>query len=59
VWGCYVLLNLGLLLRAVAEPIHSLAPAPLWGWVIVFAALSQWLGGIAFVLNTWPRVKAR
>lgn len=58
-WGCYGLLNAGLLLRVVAEPIHTMQPRPLLGWLIVAAALLQWLGGLAFVLNTWPRVKVR
>ncbi|MCB0080549.1 MAG: hypothetical protein KDE47_06450 [Caldilineaceae bacterium] len=58
-WSCYGLLNGGLLLRVVAEPIHAMQSNPLLGWLIVAAALLQWLGGVAFVLNTWPRVRAR
>lgn len=58
-WGCYVSLNMGLLLRVIAEPLQGIHPSPLLGWVIVLAALLQWLGGLAFVLNTWPRVKER
>lgn len=58
-WSCYGLLNAGLLLRVVAEPIHATQPRLLLGWLLVFAALLQWLGGLAFVLNTWPRVKVR
>ncbi|MCB0109512.1 MAG: hypothetical protein KDE53_26500 [Caldilineaceae bacterium] len=58
-WGCYVLLNLGLLLRVVAEPLQSTRPSLGLGWAIVLAALLQWLGGVAFVLNTWSRVKER
>ncbi|MEZ4867772.1 MAG: hypothetical protein R3C14_40980 [Caldilineaceae bacterium] len=58
-WGAYGLLNLGLLTRVVAEPNQSVAPSPVWGWLLVAAAFCQWLGGLAFVLNTWPRVKER
>lgn len=58
-WSCYGLLNAGLLIRVVAEPAHAMQPRPLLGWLIVVAALLQWLGGLAFVLNTWPRVKVR
>ena len=58
-WACYGLLNLGLLIRVIAEPLQSLRPTPLWGWLLVLAALLQWLGGLALVLNTWPRVKER
>jgi hypothetical protein len=52
-------LNSGLLLRVVAEPLQTLRSTRLLGWLLVAAALLQWLGGIAFVLNTWPRVKER
>lgn len=48
----FVLLNLGLLLRVVGEPMAV-------GWLLVASAVLQWLGAAAFVLNTWPRVKGR
>ncbi len=58
-WATYALLNLGLLLRLVAEPAQAVSPAPSWGWLLALSALLQWLGGLAFVANTWPRVKER
>jgi len=58
-WSVYGLLNSGLILRAVAEPVQSMQPTPLWGWMLVLAALLQWVGGVIFVVNTWPRVKER
>lgn len=48
----FVLLNLGLLLRVVGEPMAV-------GWLLVTSAVLQWLGAAAFVANTWPRVKGR
>ncbi len=48
----FVLLNLGLLLRVAAEPLAV-------GWLLVTSAVLQWLGAVAFVVNTWPRVKGR
>lgn len=53
------LLNLGLLLRVAAEPAQLVSAWPGWGWVVVFAALLQWLAGMTFVVNTWPRVKEK
>jgi cbb3-type cytochrome oxidase subunit 1 len=53
------LLNLGLLLRVIAEPAQTVSGWPGWGWLIVLAALLQWLAGLAFVVNTWPRVKEK
>jgi hypothetical protein len=58
-WAVYWLLNSGLLLRVIAEPWQSVQPGPLWGWLLVGAAGLQWLGGVAFVVNTWPRVKEK
>lgn len=57
--AAYALLNLGLLLRVLAEPAQLVSTAPIWGPLIALAALLQWLGGLAFVVNTWPRVKER
>ena len=55
----FVLLNSGLGLRAVGEPIHSLWPAPAWGRVVALSAMLQWVAGMLFVINTWARVKER
>lgn len=58
-WVTYVLLNSGLILRIFAEPLHAIGTGALWGWLLVASALCQWLAGLAFVANTWPRVKER
>jgi hypothetical protein len=55
----YVCLNAGLLLRVIAEPAHTLHPAAGFGWTLGLSATLQWLGGMAFVTNTWARVKER
>ena len=55
----YGLLNVGLLLRAMAEPLHALRPGAGWGWLLVLAAALQWLAGLGFVVNIWGRVKER
>ncbi|GAB4528430.1 MAG: hypothetical protein Fur0018_14510 [Anaerolineales bacterium] len=57
-WAVFGLLNLGLALRAVAEPWHS-AGHRLAGWLLVVSALLQWLAGLLFVWNVWPRVKEK
>lgn len=53
------LLNTGLLLRVVAEPMHTISGQPGWGWLVALSALLQWLAGLIFVGNTWGRVKER
>lgn len=58
-WWTYALLNIGLLLRAVAEPINSTGHNPVSGWALVVSAVLQFLAGLGFVINTWGRVKER
>jgi uncharacterized membrane protein YtjA (UPF0391 family) len=56
-WAVYVLLNTGLLLRVIGEGFGLTAPS--WGWILVLSAVLQWLAGLIFVINTWPRVKEK
>jgi cbb3-type cytochrome oxidase subunit 1 len=58
-WATFWLLNLGLVLRVVSEPMNTLHPGSGWGWLLVVSAAFQWLGGMGFVINTWVRVKAK
>ena len=58
-WATYGFLNLGLLLRTMAEPLHALQPAGGRRWLLALSAVLQWLAGSAFALNTWGRVKER
>lgn len=58
-WVVYGLLNLGLLLRAVGEPLTAGAGGERWGWLLVASALLQWLAGMGFIGNTWLRIKER
>ena len=58
-WATYGLLNGGLLLRAVAEPLQAAHPGGVWGGLLALSALLQWLAGLGFVLNSWGRVKER
>ena len=56
-WWTYALLNIGLLLRAVAEPIQSTQANSTSGWMLVLSAVLQFLSGTLFVVNSWGRVK--
>jgi len=55
----YGLLNAGLALRAVAEPLHAAGAGEGWGGLLALSAVLQWLAGVIFVVNTWGRVKER
>jgi hypothetical protein len=56
-WASYTLLNIGLILRVIGET--AAQPGTIYGWMLVASALFQWLAGLAFVLNTWPRLKVK
>lgn len=55
----FVLLNVGLLLRVVVEPVRAWRPDLLPGWLLIVAAAAQWLAGVGFAVTTWPRVKEK
>ena len=58
-WITYGALNLGLVLRAIAEPLHAAQASQLSGLLLALSAVLQWLSGLTFVANTWPRVKEK
>lgn len=55
----YVTLNVGLIVRAIGEPMLALHPAPAWTVLLIVSAVLQWLGALAFAASTWRRVKGR
>jgi uncharacterized protein involved in response to NO len=56
-WTAWATLNLGLALRVAGEPLAGLhGPRP---GVLVASALLQLAAAAAFVVNTWPRIRAR
>ena len=58
-WATFWLLNAGLLLRVVGEPLQAARPEAGWGWLLAVSAVLQWLAGLGFVSNTWARVKEK
>ena len=58
-WATFWLLNVGLVLRMVGEPLNAIMPLAGFGWLLVVSAVLQWLAGMAFVANTWGRVKEK
>jgi hypothetical protein len=58
-WGTFFTLNAGLILRVFAEPGAANQEVDFWRLTLAISALLQWLAGLGFVLNTWPRVKGR
>ncbi len=58
-WMTFIFLNIGLLLRIIAEPLQASSPSTLTGWTLVASAILQWLAGVSFIVNTWNRIKER
>ena len=58
-WITFVLLNTGLILRVIGEPLNAVRSDLGAGLVLALSALLQLIGGWAFVAAVWPRVKAR
>ena len=58
-WATYILLNVGLLLRVLCEPLNAMNPRGVWGWGLVVSAVLQWLAAVIFVYNSWYRIKER
>lgn len=50
---------MGLLLRAIGEPLVAVQPGGATGWLLAASAVLQLKAGWAFVVNTWARVKER
>jgi heme/copper-type cytochrome/quinol oxidase subunit 1 len=58
-WAVFVMLNAGLLLRVIGEPLTVNAPDLNMGWLLVVSAVLQLAAGWGFVFNMWSRVKER
>lgn len=58
-WLVFVLLNVGLMLRAIGEPMMVLSPGDEFGWMLAAASLCLLLAGWGFIANTWGRIKVR
>ena len=58
-WSVFVLLNIGLLIRAFCEPWRALDANEINGLGLVVSALLQVAAAYLFVRVCWPRVRAR
>lgn len=58
-WATYLLLNAGMALRIVGEPLVVMNPDLNAGWLLALSAVLLCIAGWCVVVNTWPRVKER
>lgn len=57
IWIGYAILNLGLVLRLVAEP--TLLPPTFRPWGVLSSAALQWIASLLFVVYFWRRVRTK
>jgi heme/copper-type cytochrome/quinol oxidase subunit 1 len=57
-WAAFWTLNIGLILRAIGEPVNALWPDLLPPFVLQASAVLQVAAVWLFVIVTWPRAKA-
>ena len=57
-WTAWILLNVGIGLRAIGEPAATLSPGVTAGLMLAVSAVAQVVAIGIFVYFTWPRVKA-
>jgi len=58
-WAIFITLNVGLLLRCVAEPLAVVNPDQVWSWSLFLSACLQICAGVLYVGNIWPRIKRK
>ena len=58
-WAVLILLNVGLVLRAIGEPAMMIAPSAGFGWTLALSSMLLLFAGWGFILNSWGRIKER
>jgi hypothetical protein len=58
-WSTYILLNLGLVFRVIAEPVISHSPLLIWDILIIVSALSQAAAAVTYTIELWPRIQSK
>ena len=58
-WLCYALLNGGLLLCLIAEPLNSYRPVLVLAWLLLASAALQVIAVWLFVALVWTRVRTK
>jgi len=58
-WAVLILLNVGLILRGIGEPMMIIEPGTTYGWMLAIASMCLLLAGWGFIFNTWGRIKER
>jgi hypothetical protein len=57
-WATVACLNIGILLRAVFEPLYSWTASDVYGFLASISGIFLLLAALGFVVNVWGRVRA-
>ncbi|HLR25988.1 MAG TPA: hypothetical protein VK112_08955 [Fodinibius sp.] len=58
-WLTYFLLNTGLVLRIIAEPVVVTSPRLIWDIMILFSGLFQAAAAVTYLIELWPRIQSK
>lgn len=59
-WIAFIGINLGLIMRAIAEPASMVSVSNQWIQTgMIFSSVLQVVGGTAYVIGIWPRVRGK
>jgi hypothetical protein len=56
-WATFVLLNTGILLRGLFEPLYAMTQVNLFGFLAGISGLLLFAAAVVFVINMWGRVR--
>jgi Zn-dependent protease with chaperone function len=56
-WATFVCLNVGVLLRAIFEPVYSWTKVGFYGFLVGISGLFLLAAAVSFVVNMWSRVR--
>jgi len=58
-WVTYLLLNIGLPLRIIAEPMLSYSEKSIWQTLILASAILQLSAAATYIIEMWPRIQSK
>jgi len=58
-WITYFLLNSGLILRVIAEPMTSYSSQQVWKILLITSAVLQVIAVASYIIELWPRIQSK
>lgn len=58
-WITFILLNVGLVFRMIAEPVNSISDKAIWDILILCSGIMQAAAALTYIIELWPRVQSK